>query len=119
MKSAVLLSILCCGTLTAAIRQPKFYARRDYRCEFAGGRVAIGDVNGDGIPDVVSVGFGYSISTLLGYGNGTFRTAVTTPNQWQFTYGAALVDLNGDGKMDLVIGGGPSSLEFCTFMPML
>jgi FG-GAP-like repeat len=58
----------------------------------------VGDVNGDGIPDVVAVGSENLVSTLLGNGNGTFRPAITMNVQWQFLLGGALADLNGDGR---------------------
>ncbi len=75
--------------------------------------VAIGDVNGDGKPDlVVANNFGNSVSVLLGVGNGTFGAAAT------FAVGSsprsvAIRDVNGDGKPDLVVanfGGNVSVL---------
>jgi hypothetical protein len=67
--------------------------------------VVIADVNGDGIPDAI-VGSDFdSISIFLGRGDGTFqRKAVYNVG------GSAIVaaDVNGDHKIDLVIGGGTS-----------
>ncbi len=64
-----------------------------------------GDFNGDGIPDVAIIGSFYSPVTIyLGNGDGTF-TAVppgTNPSVNE-TGGLAAVDLNHDGKLDLVI----------------
>src|SRR5579862_7391661 len=68
MRKAALVLILFCGALTAAVKEPKFFARRDYPS--AGGRISIGDFNGDGIPDLVAVGFSYTVSTMLGNGDG-------------------------------------------------
>ena len=73
-----------------------------------GGQVAVGDVTGDGIPDIVNVSNNYhSISTLPGIGNGSFGAAVTTPVNLltQFVVSLVLIDLNGDGRMDLVVSG--------------
>ena len=107
MKLAIAGLVLCCGALTAAVKVPGFLARRDYPS--AGGFVALGDVTGDGIPDVVAVASQDTVSTMPGIGNGAFGNAVTTVVQWLDMAGAALADLNGDGKMDLVIGGSPDA----------
>jgi len=62
-----------------------------------GGSAVIGDVNGDGIPDIVAAGDPAQV--LLGNGNGTFQQPVNTLVSGWFV---ALGDVNGDGKMDLV-----------------
>jgi hypothetical protein len=78
--------------------------------------VAIGDVNGDGKPDVVAMGtqvnpttFATStvIETFFGNGSGTFpqvpSQTTTLPSSYGTTFGPiALADFNGDGKLDLV-----------------
>jgi hypothetical protein len=71
--------------------------------------VAVGDFNGDGIPDIAAAnigggsgGFG-SVSLLLGNGNGTFQTATVAGvgnNNPRF---AVAGDFNGDGKLDLAV----------------
>ncbi len=99
---------LCCSALTAAVKVPGFVARRDYPS--AGGVVVLGDVTGDGIPDIVAVAAQDTVSTMPGNGNGSFGNAVNTPVQWLDMSGAALADLNGDGKADLVIGGSPEAV---------
>src|SRR5258707_3572411 len=72
--------------------------------------VAVGDVNGDGNPDLVvanqsadSSGGNGSVGVLLGNGDGTFRTAVPYASGGYQTQAVALADVNGDGKLDLVV----------------
>jgi hypothetical protein len=65
--------------------------------------VAVADLNGDGIPDlVVTNQGGNTISVLLGNGAGTFATAQTLTVGTAPTAVAA-ADLDGDGKPDLVV----------------
>src|SRR5580700_4405794 len=121
MKRDLCLSLFCCGVLAAAnIPQPHFEARRVY--QIPSGYVAVADVNGDGIPDIITT-YGTQISILLGNGNGTFRDGPST-----FLSGGAEIfaqipiDLNDDGKIDLVLGT-ESGLAVClgngdgTFQP--
>jgi FG-GAP-like repeat/PASTA domain/FG-GAP repeat len=79
-----------------------FQTSLDYPTDdFGSDSVAIGDLNGDGAPDLATANdLGYSVSVLLNRGDGSFQ-----PKR-DFEYGSrprsvAIGDLNGDGKLDL------------------
>jgi hypothetical protein len=82
--------------------------------------LAVGDVNGDGRPDVVASGAGGSggpsrgiARVLLGNGDGTFQISPTPYDSGVSAGGwansVALGDLNGDGALDLAIANYPDS----------
>jgi hypothetical protein len=79
--------------------------------------VAIGDLNHDGIPDLVCAnyggarGSGDAASVMLGNGDGTFQTAVAYDSGGHYANSVALEDLRGNGILDMVLANGQSDNE--------
>ncbi|MDB5337352.1 MAG: conserved repeat domain, partial [Planctomycetaceae bacterium] len=65
--------------------------------------VVIGDVNGDGKLDCIVSDYDNTINVFLGYGNGTFKAAVSKEVE-DYPRDVVIADMNHDGKMDLVVG---------------
>lgn len=90
-------------------QQPKVYATG-----ISGVTATITDVNGDGKLDIVvaannnGTAASTGIAVLLGNGDGTFKTAVTSASAGGQYVAAG--DLNGDGKADLVFDSGAVQL---------
>jgi hypothetical protein len=90
--------------------------------------LAVADINGDGKPDLVVTnecpsgslssgcpsGTDGSVAVLLNNGNGTFQTAATNDSGAPLTDAVAVADVNGDGKPDLLVGGGICTYGSCT-----
>ena len=67
--------------------------------------IIIADVNGDGKPDLLVSNQGglESVGVLLGNGDGTFQPAVAYPVGGSYSSAPLVLDVNGDGKLDLVV----------------
>jgi hypothetical protein len=82
--------------------------------------VAVGDMNNDGIPDLVTNGESNNnsgLSVLLGNGDGTFRL-VTFEGTLSYDGGVALAlgDFNHDGSMDVAMQIGHSPAQIYIFL---
>jgi hypothetical protein len=88
--------ILLCATSAAA--QTASLAGRDY--PIIGNNHIDADFNGDGKPDLA--GAGVNVRVSLNAGDGSFRSYVEYP-AGGFTQDVAAGDLNGDGRLDLVV----------------
>ncbi len=68
--------------------------------------MALGDVDGDGDPDLVLGNYRHPSRLYLNDGTGTFTdaTASRIPTHYDPTYAVALGDVDGDGDSDLVFG---------------
>ena len=110
---AVFLIMLSSTLLVAVLAWPvpaglpladvSFIASRVYPVGLSPANIAVGDFNGDGKPDLVTVNGGSNdVSVLINKGNGTYFPAVN------YAVGTGPVsisvgDFNGDGKTDIAV----------------
>ena len=86
-----------------AAAQVSFATKSDLAAGASPASVAVGDVNGDGVPDLVAVNTGANtVSVFLGTGSGLFGSKTDFPTG-NLPHGVALGDFNGDGKLDIVV----------------
>jgi hypothetical protein len=83
----------------------------EFRYEYAPGyigAVAVDDVNGDGVVDIVMTKNTSTVGFLIGNGDGTFSTAPDSGYAWGAGF-IAVGDLNGDGRPDITVQDTSSS----------
>ena len=79
-----------------------------------GGSVTVGDVNGDGKPDLLvtypcedtSFCNNSTVGVMLGNGDGTFQPQVAYNSGGYQAASVAIADIDGDGKPDLLVANG-------------
>jgi hypothetical protein len=79
--------------------------------------MAMGDMNGDALPDLVVLSSPGRASVLLGNADGTFQAAVSFPEGGLEPFpGISLADFNHDGKLD-VLAGNVGKVTSVSIMP--
>jgi len=80
-----------------------FTAYKNYPAGTSPHSVAVGDLNGDGVPDLVAANFGSAnVSVLLGNGQGAFKAALNYP-AGSYPISVAVADFNEDGFLDVAV----------------
>ncbi len=80
-----------------------FKSARNYTTGEQPNSIRLGDLNGDGLEDLVTGDYsGSSMSVLVSNGDGSFKAAVTMPTATSGPFSITLTDLNNDGSLDIV-----------------
>ncbi len=78
-----------------------------YSYIYQGGGVSIGDINKDGLDDLFFTGNMVPNALFLNKGNLQFEDITAksgiTSGEWDFNYGASMVDVDGDNDLDIYV----------------
>ena len=81
-----------------------YYSGQIQHAPIAGGGVAIGDINNDGLPDIFFAGDSFNTLYLnkgnLAFEDITVKAGLKGP---RWSHGAAMADINNDGFLDIVV----------------
>ena len=95
------MSLFTLGAVAQTV--PGFLSPTAYKAGTTVTAVAVGDLNGDAIPDLVTSNNGsHNISILLGKADGTFKPAANVALSGS-PLAITLGDFNGDGKLDVAV----------------
>src|SRR5260370_2292469 len=91
-----------CRPLRSDTRDVNVFTYRNY---YTGGGVAIGDLTGDGLPEIVLTSNQGGTRLFLNEGNFHFRdiTEEAGLHSRGWTTGVTLADVNGDGLLDIYV----------------
>lgn len=96
-----LLALLCVGTLVAEAQVPTFEAQTIDNRVAIGYGLAIGEVDGDGKPDILLA----DKTQIVWYRNGDWKRFVMAENlTTRDNVAIAARDINGDGKVEVAVG---------------
>jgi hypothetical protein len=91
-----------CNVLVTAAAQAQFEVVRTFPAGLFPNSEAVGDFNGDGVPDLAVVAYG-DVSVLLGNGDGSFQGKRVFSAAGATALFIAVGDFNGDGRLDLAV----------------
>lgn len=99
-------------TVRLGVGNGTFNAARSYAAGDAINDVAVGDFNGDGKEDLITVvaaGANDSVVILFGCGNGSFSAPLTSTEDFINPQQVDVGDFNDDGNLDMIMNGGSSA----------